>query len=351
MTESATPGLRRAVWSTILERDVDLALVDLLHTSAPFRAWLLRRVADDMPQAGAAFLGAWHSVNTPNGESDVEAEWHLASGERLLLLVEDKIGAAFQPEQGLRYRQRAENYVASGRAVRVRTLLAAPAGYPARDPDGAAPFDRHLTLEAVLEWCRSEEAGERGVYLAGFMEHAIRRFMAAKERGASLNGEPSPGRGKPQYPDVYAVIHRLLDQRAVGPVLSPSNSTPGEWVYLRFDGREPGVSLRWRLPDHWVELVVSASRVSREALERALGAIPLPGAAVADRGRTEHVVWVPTPEIDLQGPVEVQEGVISEALSVAGTLASWYVAVSGTLEAPHSAEALSDVAVPAGGEQ
>jgi hypothetical protein len=59
-------------------------LVDLLHTSAPFRAWLLARVADDLSAADPAadFLGAWHSVTTPNGESDVEAEWQLPDGGR-----------------------------------------------------------------------------------------------------------------------------------------------------------------------------------------------------------------------------------------------------------------------------
>src|SRR5687768_7635066 len=85
-------GLERAIWSAILERDIDLMLVDLLHTSAAFRAWLLGRVADDLPDVDpvAGFLGAFHSVTTPNGESDIEAEWQLADGGRLVVLLEDK---------------------------------------------------------------------------------------------------------------------------------------------------------------------------------------------------------------------------------------------------------------------
>lgn len=72
-------GPARAAWSSVLERDVDLLLLDLLHTSAAFQRWLLAEVARDVPGVGAEgdhaeFLGAWHSVATPNGESDLEAE-------------------------------------------------------------------------------------------------------------------------------------------------------------------------------------------------------------------------------------------------------------------------------------
>lgn len=324
MPEQTPAGLRRATWATILERDVDLVLLDLLHTSPAFRAWILSQVADDLllDEAEPEFVGAWHSVNTPNGESDVEAEWLLRDGRRLVVLVEDKIGAAFQPEQGLRYRARADAYVMSGRAAVVRTVLTAPAGYPARDPAGAAPFEGHVSLEAILDWCRSAASGERGSYLASFLEHTLRRYSPPARARTG---------GKPHYPEMYEVIRRVLTGPRHGLTLTVSSSTPGEWVYLRFDGREPGVSMRWRLPDHWVELVVMASRISRTALEQALVDVPLVGAAVTDRGTSEHVVWVPTPEIDLLAPAEIQTAAVAEALDIASGLASWYGKVKSRL--------------------
>lgn len=345
-----TASLLRASWSTILERDVDLVILDLLHTSPPFRAWLLQSVADDLlpSDEGVEFLGAWHSVSTPNGESDIEVEWQLVSGARLVILIEDKLGAAFQPDQGLRYQERAENYVSSGRAMRSRTVLAAPSAYPERDPAGAAPFERHVSLESILEWCRSEAAGDRRGYLAGFMEHALRRCTPRSRGAAASYGQPGQS-GKPQYPEMYELIREILERRPLQPILTISNSTPGEWVYLRFEGRGAGISLRWRLADHWVELVMEAARVRREAVELALAANPLAGAAVADRGRTEHVVWVATPEIDLLGPADSQVEAAATALDISAELAAWYVSVRDSLREPVAQPTATSLAEHAGG--
>ena len=62
----------------------------------------------------------------------IDGRWldHLRPGGRLVVLLEDKIGAAFQPEQGTRYRERAASYIASGRASRLRQLD------PPRGPQG-----------------------------------------------------------------------------------------------------------------------------------------------------------------------------------------------------------------------
>jgi hypothetical protein len=39
---------------------------------------------------------------TTDGKSDIKAEWLMADDRRLLVLIEHKLGAAFQPEQGSR---------------------------------------------------------------------------------------------------------------------------------------------------------------------------------------------------------------------------------------------------------
>lgn len=329
---TVAPGLQRAVWTSILERDLDLMLVDLLHTSTAFRQWLLRTAVPELSgiDAAAGFLGAWHSVNTPNGESDLEAEWQHNDGTRLTLLIEDKLGAAFQPDQGRRYIERAAGYCASGRARQTRVVLMAPAGYAVRDRAGCAPFERHVSVEALLAWCESGEAGDRSVHIAAFVRQALQRSGVSARAASSVEGATAAARtnGKPHFPEFYAEIEAVMRSRSAPAdgVESITSSTPGEWVYFAFPrSRGSGASLRWRLRDSWVELVLPLKKTSRQEVEDAMrGTSALPGAAIAARGVTEVVVWLPTPEVDAFAPAGPQRGEIKASLELADALARWY---------------------------
>lgn len=238
-----------------------------------------------------------------------------------MLLVEDKLGAAFQPDQGARYRARAEGYRAAGRATRTRIVLVAPAAYPARDAPGAAPFERHLALERLGEWLASPAAGARGPYLAGLVAHALRRQAPA---GPGRAGERAPELGQ-----LHALVRELLASRSpVEPGVTAISGVPNEWTYFAFPAQTGGAALRWRLRDLWAEVVLPATRDTRDALverlEAALAAHPLPGAAVAKRGDTQAVVWAPTPEVDLAAPADERRAAVTESLAVADALAEWY---------------------------
>lgn len=330
-------GLSRATWVSIQERDLDLLLLDLLHTSAGFRRWLLDAVAPDVIglDAEGGFLGAWHSVSTPNGESDLEAEWKRPDGTRFAMLIEDKLGAAFQPDQGLRYIERAAGYRMSGRATHTRVVLIAPAAYPARDAVGCAPFERHLSIESLIAWCEAGRVGDRSTHTAAFLRQALAR-AGGSPRGASrvdsATGTTSHS-GKPQFPEFYAEIHALLQVRRppMGGVTGVASQAPGEWVYFAFPRKSgSGASLRWRLRDHWVELVIPIKKVSRDAVEAALLDDPLPGAAIATRGTSEVVVWLPTIEVDAFAPAPPQRQAIDQALTTSDALSQWYVRSLGT---------------------
>lgn len=334
---TVTPGLQRAIWTSILERDLDLALLDLLYTSTAFRRWLLHAVAPEASgiDAEAGFLGAWHSVSTPNGESDLEAEWQFDDGTRLTLLIEDKLGAAFQPDQGQRYIERAAGYCASGRARQSRVVLIAPAAYAVRDRAGCAPFERHVSVESFLAWCEAGQAGDRSAHLTAFLRQALLRAGGGTRAATADTTAPALTRngGKPQFPEFYAEIERVMSTRApsAGGVESIRSTTPGEWVY--FDFPRPsgwGASLRWRLRDSWVELVFPLKKTTRQEVEEALGGESAPpGAAIAGRGTSEVVVWMPTPEVDAFAPAGPQRSAIKDSLDLADALARWYATTLG----------------------
>lgn len=137
------------------EAVVDTALVSLLESSESFRAWFLRRVVanDEISTSDVAFRGARRSVYHVNGESDVVAEWRSADGD-VVVLIEDKLNASFQPDQGSRYAERARALAEAGAAA-VRTVLLAPQQYLRAANPEARKFDVRLALEEVIEAARA----------------------------------------------------------------------------------------------------------------------------------------------------------------------------------------------------
>lgn len=108
----------------IRERDIDLLLLEELMASAPFRTWF----AIGEPNL-VRFLGADRSVTHTTGESDLEIRFEDDDGCTVVMLIENKIGAALQPLQAERYRERGDDYVAKGHCARYRTVIVAPAAY------------------------------------------------------------------------------------------------------------------------------------------------------------------------------------------------------------------------------
>jgi hypothetical protein len=86
----------------VAERDVDMLLFEEISSSPTFLKWFLAQIKISGP---ARLISAACTVRTTNGESDLEVTVQYA--ERIYrILVEDKIGAAFQPRQSERYRER-----------------------------------------------------------------------------------------------------------------------------------------------------------------------------------------------------------------------------------------------------
>src|SRR5438034_9467428 len=86
------PVMRKSRFVTVLERDVDLLLLEELCASPEFRTWL----ADEVGlETSGQFTNAFHSMrDDENRETDL-----LVLFDHAGLLVENKISAEFQPDQ------------------------------------------------------------------------------------------------------------------------------------------------------------------------------------------------------------------------------------------------------------
>ena len=132
------------------ERDLDLFILEELYSDTGFSDWLLTQVG----RSGYVFVEAKHSVSAKAaakwGETDVLA-FFSRDGERIALLIEDKITARFTDQQAHRYKDRAEQIVREGEALQCETLLIAPRTYLTGVPK-EDPWDHRLPIETLCDW-------------------------------------------------------------------------------------------------------------------------------------------------------------------------------------------------------
>jgi hypothetical protein len=155
----------------VCERDIDLLLLEEFIASVEFCRWFLAqiKVDDEMTLVDAA-----RSVVTPNGESDIELTFVNKRGKSKLL-IENKVDAAFQPNQPQRYTDRACEYRNTGDYDLVMTILMAPESYFG-DESSNFGFDQLVTYENVVTWFTDSGIGEaRKEYKLGMLREAISR--------------------------------------------------------------------------------------------------------------------------------------------------------------------------------
>ncbi len=122
-------NLQDSEFLTASEREIDLRLVEEITLCPAFQHWFTD-AAGINPEYADGFVGAWHSVaDRGPGESDLLFVWRSSSNRRFALLVQHKIDAPAQPDEGARYTQRGEEGVLRGEWDAFKTCLIAPSQY------------------------------------------------------------------------------------------------------------------------------------------------------------------------------------------------------------------------------
>ena len=157
-----------AAW--LRERDVDLLICsELWAEGSPLR----RLFSGRWNHGTATFDGAWVSHQDADGETDIVVSF-ISGPESLVLLVENKIDAEFQPDQPERYRQRGMRWrERGGPSVNVETVLLAPAEY--FDREGSDIFDRRLSYEDLVDLL-GNAVDPRSRFLAYMLREGIRTY-------------------------------------------------------------------------------------------------------------------------------------------------------------------------------
>ncbi|MBU1309269.1 MAG: PD-(D/E)XK nuclease superfamily protein [Gammaproteobacteria bacterium] len=155
---------------SLTERDVDLLLLEELLVSESFANWFVSEVTRQ--SSPIRIIGAWHSVSDALlGESDLIVKFEAAAGLTEAILIENKIDAAAQIEQGYRYKMRGEKGIANGEWVKFTTCLFAPQSYIDRN---AEPYDVEISYEQVVAFFQTQ-ADVRSRYRAAFLQEAVEK--------------------------------------------------------------------------------------------------------------------------------------------------------------------------------
>jgi hypothetical protein len=158
--------------SGISERDVDLLLLEEFASSPRFVEWFASKVSGGA-QRDLQVLSTNRSVTQSLGESDLEV-FVEGDGRIECLLIENKVGAGFQPRQAERYRERGALYVEDGSSDAFATILVAPLKYLGPSPDDLKGFDATVSYEDIRDWIEGEESlGARGKYKQTILQGAI----------------------------------------------------------------------------------------------------------------------------------------------------------------------------------
>ena len=179
------------------------------------------------------------SVVDGTGETDLLARF-LVDGKSGVLLIENKIDAAFQPTQPERYRARANEIATSGQAA--YCILIAPTRYM----DGnaaAAHFDACISYEDVAQAIGSQDT-ERAKHRAALLLRAVQQAQS------SYIIIPAP--------EVTTMWQRIYKIAAMEfPLLgmkAPTDKGQNSW-WLVFKGNLPSrITIDWKIKNGVVDL-------------------------------------------------------------------------------------------------
>ncbi len=233
-------------------------------------------------------------------------EWETNDG-RVALLIESKVTARFQTDQGQRYAKRALQMIAEETYSACIAALLAPAGYLTAANTEAAWFNIRVSIEEVIE------AAERVVPAGNDAVATLKSLVARYDEGGPLGS-------KGLYPTIHQSISESCERRC-NELRVNNNAT--DWVFFDHPARVPGLEIRYRIKARLVELAFTSS--FKGDVERLLQRLEHP-LTFARSGRTH---FVRLPELDAieagRSEMKVEEAeAIAQALEY---LMNWWVTV------------------------
>lgn len=297
--------------SGICERDLDLLLLEELVASSAFRTWVAQ-VAGLGPLDHTVSPAVRRSVTHYSGESDLEVDLVLADGQRVTILIENKVDASLQTEQAERYKTRGQAYVCTGKCELARTLVVAPLRYFGNDLS-LKGFDARLTYEELKDWFANQPAlAERGAYKCTLLAAAIEK--------ATLGYQPIADAAMTDFWQLYSswVTREAPELNMPESKGRPAGSTH---VYFRPDGFAKQLWLVHKFQKGHVDLEFARWGHRLAELRELIGSVP-PNCSLEKAAKSAALRSL-VPKLDIRLGAAQEEAAVA-GIRAARELLNWY---------------------------
>jgi len=284
---------------SLAERDVDMLLLEEFNVSAEFSSWFYSKVtgANCSPDCD----GAWHSVSDSNlGESDLVVLYSDGSA----ILLENKIDAVAQPDQGLRYRLRGEKGIEEGQWVSFLTCIVAPSMYLQIEKDSQF-YDTCVSYEELKQWFLDTDGPDkRRAYKASLIEEAI----AQKRRGYTFVIDQQVTQFWLQYWQLATSKYPELQMKRPGS--KPSNA---DWPVFKPDNMTKGFSIVHKLSRGDLDLQISGAAASLNLLKEHITDSDI----TVEKANKSAAVRIKVPGVDCHQSFDSQIAVVDQGMKAA----------------------------------
>jgi PD-(D/E)XK nuclease superfamily len=172
-------------FSHILERDVDLVLVQELQCCPVFRQWFVNQVTK-VSLASSVKVEHSRRHRGRRREIDVVLSLGQALPNEVAILIENKLDTTEQREQAEGYNMEAQRFVDEDGYTQAFTCLTCPSNYANRHASFASKFDAVVTYEEILDFFRNtvEENAtldSRRLFRIRFLEQALLKLRRERQ--------------------------------------------------------------------------------------------------------------------------------------------------------------------------
>jgi hypothetical protein len=301
------------------ERDIDLLLAEEFSVSPAFANWFLARTA--FRGVVASVADVFVSQSDMDGESDLVVLFERPDGERFALFIEDKIDAAFMPDQHARYFSRASTGQSRGDFAEFEVILCAPRAYREASED-ARKFQTFVSYEDIGEAITISDVSARSRYRAQFLATAARRSANNwRHIDDSLTNE--------FWEQAYRLATREYPSLEMK---EPKYSKGSAWIWFRpndFPNLPKPVRLEMKGHQGHADLVFPKTDGSRFA---AAVAASLPEPMIATRAGSTAVVRIRFEPFRIAEGLEKGLPRIRQAFGALATLVAYYRANKAFLD-------------------